>query len=304
LIEKRATAAGADRAEVFSAREGFLLHLIGLPRASKQEVTMRRQCRRLIPPLALALICIWHQSGFGSGFALYEAGARAGALGGAMVGRADDPSAIFYNPAGITQLPGFRVMAGFSPIIPNTDITTRVGPVSAATHMQDKVFFPPHFYLTYQVPASQLWLGLGVFSPFGLGVEFDSAWPGRVNNIKTSIGSVNINPTIAAKITDYLAVGAGLDIMVFTFEMRRVLPIPLLGFQDTEITAESLGFGGNVGLHFKPADYFSAGISYRSQVKQKLHGSATFNPTGLLNADVRGDVTLPDMIFAGIMVRP
>src|SRR4030042_7137709 len=140
---------------------------------------MERRCRRLIPTLALALVCCWNQAGFGSGFALYEAGARGTALGGAMVGRADDPSAIFYNPAGIPQLPGLRVMGGFSPIIPNTDVVTRLGPVSTGTHMQDQVFFPPHLYLSYQIPASPMWLGLGVFSPFGLGVKFARAWPGR-----------------------------------------------------------------------------------------------------------------------------
>ncbi|MDY6952264.1 MAG: transporter, partial [Thermodesulfobacteriota bacterium] len=40
----------------------------------------------------------------GAGFALYEGSARGNALGGTLVGRADDPSAIFFNPAGITQL--------------------------------------------------------------------------------------------------------------------------------------------------------------------------------------------------------
>ena len=48
------------------------------------------------------------QQCFGAGFAIWEGSARGSALGQADVGRADDPSALFYNPAGITQLPGFR----------------------------------------------------------------------------------------------------------------------------------------------------------------------------------------------------
>ncbi|MDD2904001.1 MAG: OmpP1/FadL family transporter [Syntrophales bacterium] len=264
---------------------------------------MERRCRRLILISTIALVCCWSQPGFGSGFALYEVGARGSALGGAMVGRADDPSAIFYNPAGITQLPGLRVMGGISLIIPNVDVVTGWGPVTTGTHMQDQVFFPPHLYLSYQIPASPLWLGLGVFSPFGLGVEFDSAWPGRINNIKTSISSININPTFAVKITDYLAVGAGLDLMVFNVEMRRVLPLPLLGFQDTTIKAHSLGCGWNAGLLVKPTDYLSFGISYRSQVRQQLKGEATFTPGSLLNADAQGKIILPDMFFAGVMFK-
>jgi long-chain fatty acid transport protein len=61
-------------------------------------------------------------SGLGSGFALYEAGARGSALAGAVVARADDLSAIFYNPAGLVQLPGFQVMGGFSFIVPRAEI--------------------------------------------------------------------------------------------------------------------------------------------------------------------------------------
>lgn len=50
----------------------------------------------------------------GAGFAIWEGSARGTALGQADVGRADDPSALFYNPAGITQLPGLQVMEGGS----------------------------------------------------------------------------------------------------------------------------------------------------------------------------------------------
>ena len=71
-----------------------------------------------------AVVAVWGclivapASVYGSGFALYEAGARSSALAGAVVARADDLSAIFYNPAGLVQLPGFQVMGGSSFIFP------------------------------------------------------------------------------------------------------------------------------------------------------------------------------------------
>lgn len=46
------------------------------------------------------------------GFALSDFGARGTALAGGMVARADDPSAVAWNPAGITQLPGTQIMVG------------------------------------------------------------------------------------------------------------------------------------------------------------------------------------------------
>jgi long-chain fatty acid transport protein len=56
--------------------------------------------------IALLLSLAAGSAAFGAGFALYDFSARGNALGGAMVGRADDPSALALNPAGITQIPG------------------------------------------------------------------------------------------------------------------------------------------------------------------------------------------------------
>ena len=46
------------------------------------------------------------------------------------------------------------------------------------------------------------------------------------------------------------------------------------------------------------------GVSYRSQVRQHLDGAARFRPFNALDGDASGSIILPDMIFAGIMVRP
>src|SRR3954469_10794700 len=49
---------------------------------------------------------------FGAGFGLFEQGAKATAMGGAFAATADDPSAIFYNPAGIAQQRHASFLAG------------------------------------------------------------------------------------------------------------------------------------------------------------------------------------------------
>ncbi len=69
-----------------------------------------RKCFVYAIVMGLAGILLGGQVCFGAGFALYEGSARGNALGGTLVARADDASALFYNPAGITQLPGLQVM--------------------------------------------------------------------------------------------------------------------------------------------------------------------------------------------------
>jgi long-chain fatty acid transport protein len=240
---------------------------------------------------------------YGSGFALFEAGARGSALMGTMVARADDPSAIFYNPAGLVQLPGLQVMGGFSLIVPRAEIVTHSGGVDTGTLMSSHVSAVPHLFASYRI-ADRVWLGLGLNSPFGLGIKYNDTWPGSANIIKADIQTLNFNPTVAVKITDYLGFGAGLDIMYFKFNMKRILPLPLLGPQTFHLEGDTWGLGFNLGLHLKPRDDLSLGISYRSQVKQQLTGPAQFQPYNVLNTPASGSIILPDMIFAGIMVRP
>ncbi len=256
-----------------------------------------------------ALVAVWGcliaapASVYGSGFALFEAGARGSALMGTMVARADDPSAIFYNPAGLAQLPGFQVVSGVSFIVPRTEIVTHFGGVDTRTLMDSQVSAVPHFFTSYRI-ADRVCLGLGLNSPFGLGIKYSDTWPGGVNVIKADIQTLNFNPTVAVKITDYLAAGAGLDIMYFKFDMKRILPLPLVGPQTLDLDGDTWGVGFNLGLHLKPRDDLSLGISYRSQVRQQITGPARFQPYNPLTTPANGSIILPDMIFAGIMFRP
>ena len=103
-----------------------------------------------------------------AGFALYEFGARGNALGGTLVGRADDPSAVYFNPAGITQLKGEQVMLGVTAITPSAQIETRDWGIGKN---RDRTFWPPHMYYTKQISDSQWW-GVGLFTPFRFGNGF------------------------------------------------------------------------------------------------------------------------------------
>jgi long-chain fatty acid transport protein len=264
---------------------------------------MGSKSRWCILVASLGWLFVGTGQGFGSGFALYEAGARSSSLAGAVVARADDLSAIFYNPAGLVQLPKIQIMCGFTTFIPRAEIVTHLGPVATPNLMQSSVSFAPHFFASYQV-GERVWLGLGLNSPFGLGIQYNANWPGSANIIRATIQTLNLNPTMAVKVTDYLSVGAGLDIMYFSLNLKRVLPLPLLGPQALDLQGGSWGLGFNLGLLLKPLDYLSLGVSYRSQVRQQVSGKARFRPFNTFDGDASGSITLPDMVFAGIMVQP
>ena len=85
------------------------------------------------------------------GFALSDFGARGTALAGGMVARADDPSAVAWNPAGITQLPGTQIMVGMTAIQPSGTVDTvdRFG-IGRSTDVDKHTWANPHAYLTHQ----------------------------------------------------------------------------------------------------------------------------------------------------------
>ncbi len=248
----------------------------------------------------------WASMSYGAGFALYEGSARANAMGGAMVGKADDPSAIFYNPAGITQLPGTQFMVGATAIAPTTDVTT-TNPLTRreqTTSMETNVWLPPHIYVTHQL-SDRFTLGVGLFSPFGLGTEFDPDWPGRFNSYKAVIQTLNFNPNIAWKITDQLSVAAGLDVMWFDLELRNKINLARfqLGEADQRLEGDSFGYGGNVAIHYRPCQWAALGVSYRSQMDQDVKGRAKFDRV-IGDTDAEGSITLPDEIYMGLAIYP
>jgi long-chain fatty acid transport protein len=267
--------------------------------------------------LILIILTLGAQPSHGAGFALYEGSARGNALAQTMVARADDPSAIFYNPAGITQLPGLQVMGGATFILPGVDVITNVGGERVKTSTETNVWVPPHLYATYQF-LDPLWFGLGIFGQFGLGTEFDEDWPGRYNNYNAQIKTLTFNPNFAFKVTDQLSLAAGIDFMWFDLKLEQKIdasgqndPTTNTFDVDQSLTGDTVGVGWNMALHYKPCDWMALGLSYRSQIKQHVDGDADFSKPAFLDplpifldTGVSGTITLPDTFFTGVMFKP
>ncbi len=277
---------------------------------------MKRMGRLFLLPVIVISVVFSAELCSASGFALYESSARGNALAGAVVARADDPSALFFNPAGITQLPGLQMMAGATAIMPSTKVTT-YSPKAVTTKTEDNTWIPPHLYATYQA-TDKVWLGLAVFSPFGLGTEFPSDWPGKYNSYEAVIKTFTINPNIAFKVNDKFSFALGLDLMSFDLDLKRKIDTkPFGGFGDVnrELEGDSLGMGFNVALHGRPFDWLKLGFSYRSQVTQHVTGDAKFlKPARFPNVppfssafndtSASGSITLPDEFFFGAAFYP
>ncbi|OEU69655.1 MAG: aromatic hydrocarbon degradation protein [Desulfovibrio sp. S3730MH75] len=252
-----------------------------------------------------------------AGFALYEWSARGNALGGAMIAKADDASAIAWNPAGITQLEGTQTLAGVSLIAPSNDMTTSYNGIDTKESTNKKVFVPPHAYITHQVNDS-LWLGVGTFTRFGLGTSFDQNWSGRYSSYDTELNSFSVNPNLAYKFNEYISFALGVELMYVRADLRKKIapsgandPNNTTNDVDQRIIVDTVSPGFNAGVRITPNDEWAIGFSYRSEMLHHASGSASYNvPTGVStatrfnDADVTMSMNTPNMYMLGVEYKP
>ncbi|HXT40022.1 MAG TPA: outer membrane protein transport protein [Candidatus Angelobacter sp.] len=190
------------------------------------------------------------------------------ARGNAFAATADNPSAIYYNPAGITQLEGQNASYSLYAIYLNSHYTS---PSGTEVDTKDEIQAVPHLYYTYSMEKLPLSFGLGVYSPYGLGLE----WPvnGPFNALATEgrIMYFTANPVAAVKILPTLSVAAGVTINYSQAELKRGL-----GFAPGEFKfkGDDTDVGYNIGLLWQPHPMHSFGVSYRSSTTMNFSGHA------------------------------
>ncbi|MBT3317059.1 hypothetical protein HN388_03685, partial [bacterium] len=186
---------------------------------------------RKLTVLACALILLVSGTAFAAGFNIYEAGAKATALGGAFTATADDGSAIFYNPAGLAFIEGSGLSMNLMPIIPTAEFTGATMPDGTYETAKTKsaVFPIPGMY--YYKNTGHLSYGIGLYAPFGMGVAWEdpATSPGRQISYDVDLKTVYITPAVAIKITENVALSVGADIAHTEIVLNKFSAMPFGG---------------------------------------------------------------------------
>jgi long-chain fatty acid transport protein len=239
------------------------------------------------------------------GFQLNEHGARAMGMGGAFTAISNDPSAIYFNGAGILQLNGTQFMLGTTLIAPVSSFRG-VYPSITEYDTKKQAFFPSQFFVTHRFN-DDVAVGLGFTSPFGLGTEWPDDWVGKYLAIKTTLNVFTISPIVSYKLIDNLFVSAGL---VYSFAnvdiTKKSSQAPFASDAYTTLSGnDNAAFGFNLGAMYKPIEQLSFGVSFHSQLKYKFKGTGTTTGAPQLasllpNGDVTADLTAPFNLAFGV----
>lgn len=279
-----------------------------------------------------------------AGFLLFEQSGRA--MGSAFAGEgavAMDPTTVYYNPAGMVLLPGTQfASSGFA-------VYTRSNFENRGSHLSEEVggalisgnsggngggiALLPTFFLTHQFH-ERVSAGIGVSAPFGLETDWPRGWVGRYAARLSRLRTINVNPSLAVRVTDWLSLGAGANAEWATATLTNNLDMgsicQILGAQQNppispavctaflglqpgkvdgyvKLKGDDWSAGYNVGVLVMPWSGTRVGLTYRSRISHTLTGDAQFSipqkaeilatqSGALRNTSAHAAVTLPDRV--------
>jgi len=285
---------------------------------------LRATSSRFLPLVFLVILMI-SSAAYGSGFALFEHGAKAVGMGGAFAATADDPSAIFYNVAGIAQQRHGELLVGGTAITFQNNFTGDSNDLWTAGVTGQKyrahVFIPPNAYAVMPI-GSNITVGVGVFTPFGLRTNWEPGWVGSYVSNDANIKTVSIEPAIAWQTSDgRIAIGAGPEYRRGRVILSRdtLADNPFNGrvydVANSYLSSDwDNSWGWNAGVLFKPSPTWRFGVSYRSPMTIDFKGTATItqHPTGNAQFDaivasqlpptqpVATSIEFPDFLYLAV----
>lgn len=294
-----------------------------------------RTLARAVPVLvAAALALVLARDAAAQGFRIQEGGPSLGNAGAGSAATAEDPTTVFFNPAGMTGLHGDRGAL----LLNLVDSSTRFREGGSTDRLKgsmrggigrDAGAFAvlPSLYAVFDRGGDTRY-GIGVNHPFGLSTDYGEDWAGRYHATRSALTVLNVNPSVAWELHHEFSFGLGLDFQQLGATLENAIdfgsiaedelgrpPAAALGLaaqrDDGKVTLSGSSFavGANAGFLYRPRPDTRFGLAWRSAVKHALQGRARFSVPrdaqqltaagDFRDTDASVDLTLPSTILLG-----
>jgi long-chain fatty acid transport protein len=273
------------------------------------QLILKLNPRQFLKPLAITMASLPVLKVAANGFALPDQDAFATGRGEAVVATPDNPSTIYYNPAGITQLQGNNFRAGAYLLDYHFTFNPPPGKPNTGQSYdeQDNFAAVPRFFYSFASTNSPVSFGLGIYSPFGGKISWPQDTGFRAVAISGQLKYITINPVVAYKILPSLSVGAGPMFNYVDLETDQGLR-PFSGPNNFfRFSGSGWSYGANAGILWQPLDELSFGTMFRSPAKVTLEGYTGFEREPLIAKSSRSanmDLNFPMTIVSGVSWRP
>jgi long-chain fatty acid transport protein len=240
------------------------------------------------------------------GFMIPHQTARGLGLGNAQTAGVQDASAVYYNPAALSEVEGNNLLISGSYI----NIVNSVENSGRNAVNQHDDNFLATIFANYHIPESDFTFGLGTYTPFGLATTYDRDFT-RFAAERSELRTIYVTPAVSWHPLNYFSVGAGASFVHASGLFSRALcfdpitgctaPIGLEGRLRLTDTTNAVAY--NLGILIKPTAALKLGFSYRSRADLrfddadvKLDGPFSISAT---KADVR-PLPLPPIMNWGV----
>jgi long-chain fatty acid transport protein len=212
-------------------------------------------------------------------FTFYEASARAAGLGGAFVARADDASALFYNPAGLAFLGGWRLKTS---LLFARRTATAVMPGGGRAYRSNPSEIEGAHAVSWQA-FKGVSLAVGLFSPFSFQFRWPGTWQAGDGSRLSKIRAVSVRPALAVELFEGFAVSVGMDIVSSGQRWSHNLlfnlpnyPLPEDASVESRHELSGRGLGFVAGALWKIAPAVQVGARYQSRTSIDYSGDNIF----------------------------
>ena len=242
----------------------------------------------------ILLFCFTKEASSG-GLETYIVGARGKVMGGAITATADDPSAVFYNPAGLVTLKQGPLHWEASAAVTYIDYSFEDKHDLGRAYESELVPIIPAFFLS-KTFSSNLAAGFGVYVPWGGGgVDYGETSPTQPIQ-EGYLALVAFTPAISYRISPEVSIGMGLSGYYGKVEQTFVV-----GFTVEEEFSGYAGWNAHFGVLFKPGDKINFGLLMRTPTDVNLDGDSITN--GLAKQDATLEFKLPAKFSVGLSYR-
>ena len=224
-----------------------------------------------------------------SGYRIPEQSLNSVALSAAYVASANGADASYYNPANMS----FMAQGAYTEVAmtyinsPKVNYTDAIA--SRSGDSKEEEFLMPNLH--YVSPMMGNWrYGLSITAPAGLSKRWDESYPKRTAD-EFTLKVIEVNPTASYLVNDQFSVGFGLRGVYTDGVVRSDFPAATTS---RDLSGDSIDFGYNLALSYKPIKDLTLAATYRSKVDLTVEGEATLTGSGGTSYLGRGaSVTIP-----------
>ena len=240
---------------------------------------------------------------------LYSTSGLGNAYSGSTTG-SHDVSDVFFNPAVTAGKDKSEVITSLSylrlAIDPDNISSNFKHPVFGTIKRDDAESrnvgtqkLVPALYFSSPIN-DKMAFNLAITSPFGLETRYKKNSPGRFRALNSSISTLNLNPSLAYKLTDDLSFGAGVMAQYYTADLtKEVYTSPAFTSGLATADGSDWGYGYNFGLKYDISKDLKVGLGYRSKIDYKLKGNVDVNDN-LYASKFKAKTTTPESMSLGV----